>query len=79
MSRDRPNQAARDMLILPGSRDGRPAGMRAVQLRVTGNLCFIALALACACGPPARLADQNEYPRAAPGEHESNGELAPRP
>jgi hypothetical protein len=51
-----------------------PTLVHSAQIATLVNLCFIALALACACGLPARLADQNEDPRAAPDEHESNGE-----
>ena len=45
------------------------------------NLCFIALALACAFGLPARLAGQNEEPEpdAAPGEGERQAPRTAQP
>jgi hypothetical protein len=49
-----------------------PALVHSAQTATLVNLCFIALALACAFGLPARLASQNEEPQgeAAPGEGE---------
>jgi sugar phosphate permease len=49
-----------------------PALVHSAQTATLVNLCFIALALACAFGLPARLADQNEEPEAeaAPGGDE---------
>ena len=45
------------------------------------NLCFIALALACAFGLPARLACENEEPEpdAAPGEGERQAPRTAQP
>jgi MFS family permease len=59
-----------------GSTAGKvvPALVHSAQTATLVNLCFIALALACAFGLPARLAgqNQNEEPEAesAPGESE---------
>jgi EmrB/QacA subfamily drug resistance transporter len=57
-----------------GSTAGKavPALVHSAQTATLVNLCFIALALACAFGLPARLAGQNEEPEAgaAPGEGE---------
>jgi hypothetical protein len=49
-----------------------PALVHSAQTATLVNLCFIALALACAFGLPARLAGQNEEPEAgsAPGKGE---------
>jgi MFS family permease len=49
-----------------------PALVHSAQTATLVNLCFIALALACAFGLPARLAGQNEEPEAgsAPGQGE---------
>jgi hypothetical protein len=49
-----------------------PALVHSAQTATLVNLCFIALALACAFGLPTRLAGQNEEPEAesAPGEGE---------
>ena len=54
-----------------------PALVHSAQTATLVNLCFIALALACAFGLPARLAGRNEEPEAeaAPGE---GGRQAPR-
>jgi hypothetical protein len=57
-----------------GSAAGKavPALVHSAQTATLVNLCFIALALACAFGLPARLAGQNKEPEAeaAPGEGE---------
>ena len=49
-----------------------PALVHSAQTATLVNLCFIALALACAFGLPARLAGQNQEPEAesAPAEGE---------
>ncbi|HEX3958522.1 MAG TPA: MFS transporter [Trebonia sp.] len=59
-----------------GSTAGKvmPSLVHSAQTATLVNLCFIALALACACGLPPRLAGQHEEPQAAPDEHESDGE-----
>jgi MFS family permease len=54
----------------PRRRAGHPGRAAARAPATLVNLCFIALALACAFGLPARLAGQNQEPEAetAPGE-----------
>ncbi len=57
-----------------------PTLVHSAQTATLVNLCFIALALACAFGLPARLAGQNQEPEAeaASGEGERQAPRAAR-